>query len=885
MNILKEYTLDYIKHNKKSSTAVIIAILISTTLLSALCGTLYTFYTDEVRLIMLERGNWHAELFENTPGDKLKYVTGHPNVEKVMLKGPWKIAGIDDPRRSYLAIRGLNTSYWRDMPEHTAILEGRVPQAESELAVSKQYFENHPNLKIGDSITLSLGSRTMDGKEMDFNAPFKKGEFFRPESKQTYTVVAKLDIATNSMTPYYMAYGYLDESGILPGDPLTVYMRFKNPWTTYEDINRVAQSVGFMPDEYGNYMVRTNDSLLAKYLVFPPGQRGNFSLWILSQPLMIASIAVLVALVFVFIIHNAFALSANARLRQLGMLQSIGASPKQIRRSVVFEGLILSVLPIPTGLFFGWALDYGLFAYINSTENLRNYGTGVVFTYGWPAALPSVMLALMTVWLSAMLPARKISRLSPIEAIRQGGDIKVKRVKRHSLYAKLFGVEGELAQNALHARRKSYRTASISLTLSFLLFSCFLNLMAVSDARNKIFNASSSQKDIVLYLDDGNMTDPEFENKIRSVNGLKSVLFASDFPAGLWLSASMESAGLRATGGLKRIAGNGTHSVYEESGRFRIRTNLLTMDDKSFLDYCRQIGAEPSIFFNAPVHRTIVVNQVKDDVNSNPRNEVYIPFLNLKTGDTLNLEEKIYPEDTGSYSFTTEIGALTTQMPAIGDQYGGYQLVQVLPRSEYLKIVANLQGTRAVRAKRVFAPITVQPEALIQPVVHDIRGICDNWYGSGDYSIWNALEARQTEENARALMKTVMLCVAGFLAFIGISNVFATVSGNLRQRQKEFAMLRSVGISPGGIRRMLTLEALLFGLMPILLSIPLNVAIVGIFLKITMIYPIEFLPFLPVLPIAFFGAAILFSVLLAYAAGGKMLQKASIVDVLKDEAV
>ena len=92
MNILKEYTLDYIRHNKKSSITIMIAILIATILLSALCGFLYTMYTDEIRLTIIRNGDWHAELFDITPGSKLKYVTKHPNVESVMIKGPWETA-------------------------------------------------------------------------------------------------------------------------------------------------------------------------------------------------------------------------------------------------------------------------------------------------------------------------------------------------------------------------------------------------------------------------------------------------------------------------------------------------------------------------------------------------------------------------------------------------------------------------------------------------------------------------------------------------------------------------------------------------------------------------------------------------------------------------
>ncbi len=245
-------------------------------------------------------------------------------------------------------------------------------------------------------------------------------------------------------------------------------------------------------------------------------------------------------------------MSANVRLRQLGMLKSIGASPKQIQHSVIFEGFILSVIPIPVGLFIGWVLDYGLFSYINSVKNLRDYS--LVFTFGFPAALPSVALALLTVWLSALIPARKISRLMPIDAIRQGENIKIKKVKKHNIASKIFGIEGELAQNALYIRKKSYRTASISLTLSFLLFSGFLNFMAVNDAKNKIFyfdKLKEQQLDISLYIEDGNMTEPEFENQIRSVHGLKRALFASNVPAGLWLSTDMESDELRGIGGLK----------------------------------------------------------------------------------------------------------------------------------------------------------------------------------------------------------------------------------------------------------------------------------------------------------------------------------------------
>jgi putative ABC transport system permease protein len=886
MNILREYTLDYIRRNKKSSFSIMIAILISTVLLSSLSGAFYTFYINEIYDIKERNGNWHAELFNHTPGEKLKYVTGHPNVEDVMVKGSWSLAETGDPRRPYLAFRGFNASYWESMPERTAILEGRVPQAKDELALSKQYFDAYPGLKVGDRITLSLGRRELGGKELELIAPYQPGEAFIPSREQPYTVVAKLDMVTSSMNPYYVACGYLDHGDILPQDDLTVYMRFKHPRSTYEDISRIAQAVGYTPDEYGKYQIKTHDELLRKYLIFPPEKKRDFTLWAFSQQISTAVLAVLVAAVFVFIIHNAFAMSANARLRQLGMLQSIGASPRQIRRSVVFEGVFLAAVPVPVGLLIGWVLDYGLFKYINSVRSLLPEMEKLRFSFGWPVALPTLVLAFLTVWLSALLPAWKISRLTPINAIRQGDQTAVNKLGRPGIYARLFGIEGELAQNALRARRSSYRTATISLTLSFVLFSLFWNLLAVSDAKQMVSAAGKAAfPDINVYLQGGYMTDPQFEEAVRSVEGIASAVFTSSAPATIWLTAVAESEELRATGGLKRVSESGKYAVYRENGRFRLRTNLVALDDQSFDAYCRSLGIDAAGFYDKQTPRTILINSSRDDANSTPRQEVRIPLLNLAPGSRLQGEERLNLEDTGDYVFETEIGYVTDQLPFTGFRQSSYQVMQVMPRSQYLSIVEHFQPTRTVRANQVNAILLGESEAAILPAIERLNEICGYWYGSGDYSVWNRLDQEETMANGRRLLKALMLCVSGLLALIGISNVFSTISGNLRQRKREFAMLQSVGISPGGIRRMLTLEAFILGLMPVVLSVPVNAVAVGAFLHMNMTRISEFLPFFPIMPVGAFGTAILLSVLAAYRLGGSMLRKASVADMLRDETV
>jgi putative ABC transport system permease protein len=412
--------------------------------------------------------------------------------------------------------------------------------------------------------------------------------------------------------------------------------------------------------------------------------------------------------------------------------------------------------------------------------------------------------------------------------------------------------------------------------------------MAIVDADNNIFNSdkNAGKRDLMINTMDGNLTNPEFEKSIRTIKGLKNICFISSISAGLWLTSDMQSDELLAIGGLNRVAASGKYEVYQQENKFRIITFLTALDDESFNNYCKQIGTDPSLFYNAKSPKTIVINEQRDDINSDRRNDIPIKFLNLNVGDKLKCEEKVFDEDTSKYTFQTEVGYLTNQIPSFSTLNNKFQLVQIMPRSTYLKIVNNFSNEkRKMNAQHVSAVAVAQSDDQIQSVADKMEAICNKWYGSGDYYIWSILETRKVNASAMLVTRVIVMFISGFLALIGISNVFSTVSGNLKQRQKEFAILRSVGLQPKGIRRMLTMEALFFGLIPILLSIPVNILLIGIFLKIKMIYFSEFLPYMPILPIIVFGIVILLSILLAYTLGGKKISKTAIVDVLKDEAV
>ncbi|MCC0674381.1 ABC transporter permease [Clostridioides sp. ES-S-0145-01] len=886
MNILQEYTLDFVRRNKRSSIAIMLAILLTTAMMSSLCGLLYTMWSDFIRLSVEKEGNWHGELFDETHGSDLSLIENFSSVDDVMIKGPWYVGKINDDKRDYIIYRNATSEYWNSMPEKDTILEGRRPNNANEIALSKQYFESNPNVKVGDKITIPIGDRVLNGNYIVPTAPTAKGESFRKISETVLTIVGKIDVTTSSVVPAYTALGYLDRASIKPSDNITVYLRFKNIRDTYKELPKLAKSLGWKMNEYGKYNLKYNSNYLLKMLVFSPEQKASMnSIEKFSTPLMYLTIAIFTVAVFVMVIYNAFALSANARLTQLGILASIGASPKQIKKSVVFEGFLLTIIPLPIGLFLGWALCNGLVSYINSV-NINIDNQQVIFTYGIPAFLPAVLLTIITVWVSALIPARRVSKLAPIEAIRQGDSVKIKSSNKYSL-TRLFGIEGELAVNALRARKKSYRTATISLTLSFLLLTSFLNIIACQKGAESVYGSDiyASQRDISLYLENSEPTEKQFLEQLNNTQGVESSLYYLKMSAATWLTEKDASKELAKSGGFKNIVSAKKYSPIERDGKFRITSTMIGLDDESFAKYCKQLSIDPKPYYDTKNPISIVYNREEDVERSTRRDKVYIDYLNLSVGDNITLNEKVYDEDEGNYTFNMKVGTITDTLPQIAERLGRYTLIQVVPMSTVQDVSKNYHENRRLKSNRITGLFKIDNHDNISKVRKEFESICNQYYGSGDYRINDVVENEELSDSGQITMNLIVGFITALLAAIGLSNVWATVSGNLRSRRQEFAMLRSAGLSPNGMKKMIILEGLFFGLTPLLLSIPVQIAILYAFIHINEISFMEYLLFAPISIVTSFTILILIVVIASYIMGCKQLNNENIVESIKNETI
>ncbi len=544
MKILREYVWETLRQNKRSGAIIMTALFLMTSLMSCFCGLVYTMWTDAVVLEKWHNGDWHGELFDGAPGGSLEQIKNYASVSAVLIKGDWMTAKLPDPTtkpdravpkntnpRSYLIFRGANQEYWDSMPEKNSITEGRVPTSESELVLSKQYFEDHPGTHIGDTLTLPVGRRTYGGQPCEDTEPYREGEVFEETGTKTYTIVGVMDVTTSSAVPAYTGLTGLDEASILPDDTITVYLRFHPMRGTYRELPALARAIGYEPDEYGEYTLRYNTGLLAVHGILAPSVKGMPThLSGLAIPLMFLLFAAFLVGVFVLVIHNAFVMSVNEKLVQLCTFAGVGATPKQIKKTVQSEALLLSALPLAPGLLAGWFLNLKLFQLINASNDLGRDAPDIVVTYGLPAILPAILLSLLTAWLSARIPAKKAAKMLPIEVLKQEGTFG-KRSKFH-----FPGITGELAANAVSARRRSYRMATISLCMSFLLLTVFQYAITVNDANDAVFRTDPSESGhIFLSISDGREPDMEAIRQLKKVNGVTKSMIHDSMPCATWI--------------------------------------------------------------------------------------------------------------------------------------------------------------------------------------------------------------------------------------------------------------------------------------------------------------------------------------------------------------
>ncbi len=629
---------------------------------------------------------------------------------------------------------------------------------------------------------------------------------------------------------------------------------FKNARTIYRDMPFIAAQLGLTEDS-----IQYNSLLLSRYFIHNPEDE--------TPPMLLTLyvvILIIVAVSLILIIRGSFELSMNSRIHQFGIFSSIGATPRQIRTCLLQEAMVLSILPMLIGSILGILISYGVIKAVNFFASDVSGRHEAVFQYHPSIFAATVFISFITVIFSAWIPARKLSRMTPLEAIRNTSGLLLKKTKHSWFLSYIFGIKGELAGNALKAQKKSLRISTLSLLLSFLGFSimiCFTTLAEIS-TRYTYFERYQDVWDIMITLKDTEISDFGLTDELQDISKIQDATVYQKAKAMTFLPEGLQSNELSSLGGLESVAG-----TPNENGQFQISAPIVVLDNTSFLNFCSQIGITPSL------DGAIVLNQIWDSTNSNFRYKEYVPFVKEDSQET-TLYKNGKPVEIPVLSYTQTA-------PTLREEYDNYALVHFIPLAMWNKTLGEVFEAEADSYIRILSNGLANLTDLNSLEQEIVRFIPKRYEIESE----NRVQERLANDSLIQGMVIILGVFCVLLAIIGIANIFSNTLGFLRQRKREFAQYMSIGLTPQEMRKMFCIEAFVIAGKPLLITLPLTILFVQFAVTASHLDPMAFWAEAPILPILIFAAAIVLFVTLAYYIGGKRLLQCDLNETLQNDAL
>lgn len=650
-----------------------------------------------------------------------------------------------------------------------------------------------------------------------------------------------------------------------------VSIYFHDQRNVYTDMPKIAQLI-----DIDTSQIQYHDKLLGQYFIYDT-QHGQISLLLLLYLVVLF----LVCFSLVLIIRNGFLISMEARIHQLGILSSIGATPGQIFLFLMEEALALSLLPIIVGISMGIGLCELVIQYANLLAATYR-GSGAQLAYHPVLYLISFLISILTVLSSTWVSARRISKVGPLNAIRGVDTTMKKKPRRTWLLSHIFGIEGELSGASLYVRRKSLRTATLSLTLSitaFSIFLCFITLSTIS-TKQTYFERYKDTWDVMATISDASKQDFlndsmggfgvwENTDHLNSSGAMKDYTCYQKYEFNTDITEEQFSNELKQVGGLKKIAPS---EVTQSGENYRIKVPVIVLDDQSFEQYSKEAGIDVS----GDTSGVILYNQIWDCIHSNFRNREYIPFLEKETQKKLFL----YNEDKTETGFNTPILGYTNTLPSLREEYEDFALVQFMSEHTWKQYLLQIKELELWN-QTIYINIKAESEASISKIQQDV----EKMLLPHRFEIENRIqEAEQNNDILRGYIYFVG-GICALLAVIGLANVCANAIGTIYVREREFARYRSIGVTPGGTIKILFIEAMVVGARPIIVTIPITALFIVVAAKASYISLKEFFCEVPVGLFLIFYGMILLCIAGAYAIGASRINKRSLIEQLKDETL
>ena len=826
MKLLNKLTLKNLRLNKVRTIVTIVGIMLSAALITVVSGMALSGRQTMIDGQTEWSGNYDValDIIDTAKIDKIRQ---NRNVENAFYKerlGFSKATVADNAEYGY-AVTAISENAF-DGCFKLKLEKGSFPTNSNEAVVTGAFKNTDgKDVKVGDKITLELGVlKGTDGKVLgesellDLSPKRFKESKITDKKQKTYTITGIIENPnTRELNPSscFEIYTVSDEESPVEA------IRTKHMNKLY---------IAYTPQSEGNYLQNTADILgfkaddmsnVSSDEISPEDQQTSgvngysFNTVLLSMKgyggsdgtnVMIFSLAVIIIIIVmlasVFVIRNSFAISITEKTSMYGMLASVGATKRQIRRNVLFEGFILGLIGIPLGILLGLGVNAILIAILNSVLGDMLSGATFVFVTPTIPIICAIVLSAVTIFCSSFFIALRASRIPPLVAIRGNKDIKVKNNKPYrtsKLTKKLFGVGGEIASKSLKRSRKKYRTTVISIVVSVAMFIAVSAFMDYGMTFTDHYYGNTDYSYMVSGIDANQAQTiekmPEIENYLTV--GSQYGYVSADVP----------------------VNECGENFLYDNAdGTKSFSVEFLEFEHDTFVQICRELKLD----YNKVKGGVLVYSEVTPYNMENMEGTgepmklfgktaptKFIVYGNDDNGNELIAGKlkvsSVFDEIPKSADSVIGEGTILGQGLIIGEQ--GVISPQLGEHECYITLYANTSNHTSLTNRIESMPSTGDSESYI-----------------------SIFDYEETVRQFNAVMLIVGIFVYGFIgviSLIGMTNIFNTISTNMQLRSKEFASLKSIGMTKKEFNRMIRLESLMYGIKSLIIGIPLGV--LGVF--------------------------------------------------------
>ena len=871
MNLMKKLTLKNLKLNRKRTIVTIVGIILATALLSALVTLVSSFQYSMIEYQKQKGGDFHVK-FSNVKMSELSEFKNNRNIEstfETMGMGFAKLDGCKNEDKPYAYVMATDEAGFER--GCFKLIEGRMAKNEDEIVIPRHLKTNgRIDIKVGDEITLDVGKRYDSNTEsvISENCAYEhEAETLTDNVTKHYKVVGIMERPGYGMEDYsaagYTFVTYSDELAAIDNGSkseadttLTVYSRYtqkalRNKDAVTADIIGVdeklfakannssvemtaEESDRFLKEmENAKYDIYINGFLISYECVFPID--GTFK----ALFTVAAVVALIIILTSVYCIKNSFNILITEKIRQYGMLASVGATRRQIKSSVKTEAAMLGVVGIPVGTMSGILASLILVKVVNAlSAGWLNFALS--FHTSLPALILAVILSIATIYFSATGSARRAAKVTPLEAIRNTKEIKIKsaKLKTPAIIGRICGIGGVISYKNIKRNKKKYRTTVTSIVIcsvTFIVISYFMS-MAFS-----VVGMSYASVDYNIGINMSCKKDLDIEKLSELLSGIEG---AEDYLVGAGYYFDVDKPEYT------KEYGEYCGQLYDDSEDVSQEFLITVLNDKSYDKYASDAGIK-----NADTG-AILVNKGTFDVY-NEKSSKYVKeemeLYKYKAGDTIRCGYNVYEdavdddnavegdtesstEDNSGYvdeetinngvrkTVDVTIAGVTDKVPIGYKGYGNTTLL-FMNQKGFESLWADGKSNELKPGHASYSAYVVAENADEYQDTFEKETEENPEYSQISFYVSNMDKQMRDEKSLFTLFGVFAYGLIVVIALIGITNIINTLSTGMELRSREFATLRSIGMTDKQFAGMVRLESVFISVKALVIGVPLGILI------------------------------------------------------------